>query len=73
MRLLEIQKKIKMACAYKEISLAELARAIDYTPQAFNQRMRTGKFSDDELHRIAKALNATYTSCFTFADGTKFE
>ena len=40
-----ISQKIKMALAYKGMSEAELARAVGSSPQAFNQRMKTGKFS----------------------------
>lgn len=64
-----IQKKIKMALAYKGISEAELARSINTTPSAFNQRMKTGKFSSDELEKIAEALKATFFFGFKFNDG----
>jgi len=37
---------------------AELARQIGTTPQAFNQRMKTGKFKYEELEQIAAALGA---------------
>lgn len=65
-----LAQKIKMALAYKNISEAELARRIGSSPSAFNQRMKTGKFSDEELKQIAKALNATYECYFKFEDGT---
>ena len=47
-----ISQKIKMALAYKGMSEAELARAVGSSPQAFNQRMKTGKFSSDEMKRL---------------------
>ena len=55
-----ISKKIKMALAYKGMSEAELARAVGSSPSAFNQRMKTGKFSSEEMEKIADALGATY-------------
>lgn len=66
-----ISQKIKMALAYKGMSEAQLARTIGSTPSAFNQRMKTGKFSSDEMEKIAEALEADYYFGFEFKDGTK--
>ena len=55
-----ISQKIKMALAYKGMSEAELARAVGSSPSAFNQRMKTGKFSSEDMEKIADALGATY-------------
>ena len=66
-----ISQKIKMALAYKSMSEAELARSIGTSPSAFNQRMKTGKFSSEEMERIAEALEAEYFFGFAFKDGTK--
>jgi len=60
-----------MALAYKGISESELARQIGTSPQAFNQRMKTGKFSSEDMEKIAKCLGATYYFGFEFEDGTK--
>ena len=38
-------QKIKMALAYKGLKEAELARLLGTTPQAFNQRLKTDKFT----------------------------
>ena len=65
-----IQQQIDTACAYAGISKAELSRRLGYsTPQAFQKRYNTGKFTRDELINIGKALNAEYYSVFRFADG----
>lgn len=66
-----LSQKIKMALAYKGMSEAELARKIGTSPSAFNQRMKTGKFSSDEMSRIAEALGAEYYFGFQFSDGTR--
>lgn len=68
---MDITQKIRMALAYKRMSEAELARKIESTPSAFNQRMKTGKFTYSELEKIASALDAKYEASFTFEDGTK--
>lgn len=66
-----IQQKIKMALAYKGMTEAELARTIGTSPSAFNQRMKTGKFSGEDLAKIAAALGAVFYFGFEFPDGTK--
>ena len=64
-------KQIKMALTYKDMSEAELARAIGSSPSAFNQRMKTDKFTKIELETMAAAMGAVYTAVFEFPDGTK--
>lgn len=64
-----IQQQIDTACAYAGISRAELARRMGTNNNAFSQRLRTGKFSYDELEEISKQLGAKYYSAFKFPDG----
>ena len=66
-----VPQKIKMALAYKNMSESELARKIGTSPQAFTQRMKTGKFSAEDMEKIAEALEAEYFFGFQFKDGTK--
>ena len=61
-------QKIRMVLAVRRMSEAELARNIGTTPSAFNQRMKTDKFSSEELERIAAALNCTYKAEFVLKD-----
>ena len=64
-------QKIKMALVYKGMKESELARALNTSPSAFNQRMKTGKFTSDEMEKIAEAIGAKYFFGFEFEDGTK--
>ncbi len=64
-------QKINMAVAYKGISQAALARAINMTPSNFNQKLKRETFSTEELAKIATALGCIYEFGFTFPDGTK--
>ncbi|MSA70959.1 hypothetical protein [Holdemania massiliensis] len=66
-----LQQQIKMALTYKGMSLTELAAALNMTPQAFNQRMRTAKFTKQELIDIAGIIGCQYVCYFEFPDGTK--
>lgn len=62
-----------MACTVAGISKTELAKRIGMTQPAFSQRLKTGKFSDEDFNNIAKALGAKYYSGFNFPDGTRIE
>lgn len=66
-----IEQKVNMALAYKGISQAELARIVEMSPANFNKRLKIGKFSQEELEKIAEALGAKYVFGFEFPDGTK--
>lgn len=68
---MNIEQKINMAIAFKGMSQAELARKVNITPANFNKRLKVGKFSQEELERIAEALGGTYVFGFEFPDGTK--
>jgi hypothetical protein len=60
-----------MACAHAEISKAELSRRLGYkTPQSFQKRYNTGKFTQEELSEIAQATGGKYVSIFEYPDGT---
>ena len=67
-----IQQKIDMVCAHAGISKAELSRRLGYaTPQAFQKRYSTGKFTQEELQEIAQATGGKYISIFQYPDDTE--
>ena len=55
-----------------KVSKTEIADAIGCTPQGFYQRMKTGKFTENELEKIAAKMGAVYISKFQFPDGKEF-
>ena len=66
------EQKIRTAAAFAGVSLSELARRINQSPQNFNSRLKTGKFTEKEMEAIASAMNANFEPCaFVFTDGTK--
>ncbi|MBE5772349.1 MAG: XRE family transcriptional regulator [Clostridiales bacterium] len=66
-----MEQKISMALAYKGISQAALAREMGNTPSNFNQKLKRGTFSVEEMEKMAAALGAKYFFGFEFEDGTK--
>ena len=69
--IMDIAKKIRVACADRGISVAELARRLGTSPQNMSGRLKVGKFSGEELEKIAEALGGAVELSFTFSDGTK--
>lgn len=68
---MDISTKIKLALTYAKISEAELARRIGTSSQALGQRLKTGKFTSQEIEKIASAIDAEYIYIFKFTDGTE--
>ena len=64
-----IQQKIEAACAYAGITKKDIAKKMGVTPSAFNQRLKTGKFSDDDFKLMSDVMGAEYISFFKFPDG----
>ena len=65
-----IQQQIDMALTYSNMTKTELSKKLGYTtPQSFQKRYKTGKFTKEELESIAKAIGCDYISCFRFPDG----
>jgi len=70
---LTIQQKIEAACIVSGITKTELGRRLGLSQSAFSQRLKTGKFSDEDFQKIAAALGADYFSGFVFPDGTEIK
>ncbi|MBO5453088.1 MAG: helix-turn-helix transcriptional regulator [Clostridia bacterium] len=62
-------EQIRVLCVRTGISLSELARRINQTPQNFNSKLKRNTVTQDELNQIAKALNVTYEQYFVLSNG----
>lgn len=62
-------EQIRVLCVRKGVSLSELARRIEQTPQNFNAKLKRNTITQDELDKIAKALNVTYEQYFLLDNG----
>lgn len=65
--------QIRVLCVRSGISLSELARRINQTPQNFNAKLKRNTITQDELMQIAQVLNATYEQYFILPNGDKVE
>lgn len=64
---------IRTLCEKQNISLAELCRRIDQTPQNFNKKLKRGTVSYEEMMVIAKALRVKYEQAFVLPDGNEIK
>lgn len=62
-------EQIRVLCVRAGISLSELARKLNQTPQNFNAKLKRNTVTQDELNQIAKVLNATYEQYFVLSNG----
>lgn len=62
-------EQIRVLCVRTGISLSELARRINQTPQNFNAKLKRNTITRDELNQIAKALDVTYEQYFVLGNG----
>ncbi len=70
---MRIDEQLKMLCLKSDISLAEMARRLNKTPQAFNQKMKRGKFTVEELTDIALVTGCELNCEFIYPNGEKIK
>lgn len=66
-----ISEQIKILCVRSNISVAELARRLGTSPQAFNAKMKRQSFTVEELEVIAEAVEAKFSRSFELSSGDK--
>ena len=62
-------EQIRVLCVRKGVSLSELARRINQTPQNFNAKLKRNTVTQDELNLIVKTLGVTYEQYFVLDNG----
>ena len=66
-----ISEQIRVLCAKKNISQAELARLTGKSPQSFSSKMKRESFSIDELCDLAEAVGASFEFNFVLENGER--
>ena len=69
--IMTVAEQIRVLCVRSNVSLAELARRMNQTPQNFNAKLKRNSLSQEELELAAKALGATYEQYFVLPNGDK--
>ena len=73
MNIITIKQKIEAACAMAGITVTELGRQMGMSQQNISSRLKVGKFSQDELEKMADIMGCEYHSFFIFPNGSKAE
>ena len=55
------------------ITVTELGRRMGMSQQTISYRLKTGKFRQDELEKMADIMGCEYHSYFIFSNGNKVE
>ncbi len=66
-----IEEQIKMIAVKSNLSLSEIGRRLNKTPQAFSQKIKRGHFTVDELNEVALVAGCKLKCEFLFPDGYK--
>lgn len=70
---MNIEEQIKILCVKKNISMAELARINNMSPQNFGQKLKRNKFSVDEIKNLAASVDCKYKTAFILPNGDTVE
>lgn len=62
-------EQIRVLCVRAGVSLSELARRINQSPQNFNAKLKRNTITQDELNQIANSLGVTYEQYFVLSNG----
>lgn len=68
-RTMTTSEQIRVLCVRTGVSLSELARRLNQTPQNFNAKLKRNTITQDELNQIAKALGVKYEQYFVLNNG----
>lgn len=65
---IDMAKKIKILLAYREMNMAELARAMHISKSALSERMKRNRWTVGDLQQIAEILNSDVHCNFVLRD-----
>ena len=68
-----LQQKIKVACDTAGMSLTELGAKMGMSQASISKRVKTGKFTQEELQEMAAFMGCKYESKFMFPDGNEIK
>lgn len=66
-----MSEKIKILLLKKKMSVTDLAKLLNMTPQNLSNKFKRDNFSEKELNQIANALEVDLEMNFILKDGSK--
>ena len=68
---MRIDEQLRLLCAKSNLSVSEIGRRLDKSPQAFSQKVKRGSFTIDDLADIAMVSGCKFECSFLYPDGTR--
>ena len=68
---MNVSEKIRVLAATNNISIAEIARRLNTSPQSFNGKLRRESFTIKDLEKIADVVGVELEYNFKFKNGKK--
>lgn len=66
-----VSEKIRVLAAMNNISIAEIARRLNTSPQSFSGKLKRESFTINDLEEIADVVGVTFDYNFIFNGGKK--
>ena len=68
---MRIDKQIRILCIKTDLTISEIGRRLNKTPQAFSQKIKHGKFTIDDLQEIAMVTGCKLECNFILPNGER--
>lgn len=68
---MKLDEAIKIVCVKNELTIAEIARRLDVSPQALGQKLKRGKLSITDIDSIASVCGCQLECNFVLAGGER--
>lgn len=69
--MMKVSEKIKILAVMNHISVAEIARRLNTSPQSFSGKLKRESFTIKDLEDIADVVGVQFDYSFIFKDGKK--
>lgn len=70
---MRIDEQLKILAIKTDMTMAELGRKLDKSPQAFSQKIKRGTFTLDDLEEIALVTGSSLECAFILPNGDRIE
>ena len=68
---MRVEEAIKIVCVKNDLTMAEIARRLGISPQAFGQKVRRGRLTIMDIDSIATVCGCKLECNFVLAGGDK--
>ena len=70
---MRIDEELKILAIKTDMTITQMGRRMDKSPQAFSQKIKRGTFTLDDLQEIALATGSTLECAFVLPHGERIE